>query len=121
MAKYNKQISQAQCDLYKLIEKQLNKPGDAWFRKCGVPVECINYENVTLYSSVKLIMNSDVVLQKDKTLFNKFLRTWLSNQGKLSKAYQTKIKNKTTHYGYKIQNKLLRENRLARRAQKKPV
>lgn len=116
-----KQISTAQHDFYQLVEKQLNKPGDTWFKKCGVPLACINYDNVTLYSSVKLIMNESVVSHKDKALFNKFLRTWLSNQGKLTQAYQTKIKNKTTHYGYKLQNQLLRQERLSRRAQKKPV
>lgn len=116
-----KSISQAQYDFYQLVEKQLNRPGDNWFKQCGVPVDCVNYENVALYSSVKLIMNKDIISAQDKKLFNKFTRTWLKNQGKLTQAYQAKIKNKVTHYGYKIQNQRLREQRLARRAQKKTV
>ena len=121
MAQKKKQISQAQHDYYQFVEKQLDKPGNDWFKQCGVPVDCVNYENVVLYSSVKLIMNENVVSHKDKTMFNKFLRTWLSNQGKLTLAYQTKIKNKTVHYGYKLQNQQLRQERLLRRAQKKTV
>ena len=116
-----KQISQAQYDYYQFVEKQADKPGDSWFNRCGVPLKCVHYPNIALYSSVKLIKDSDVVSEQDKKLLNKFCRQWLTKQGNLSQAYMAKIKNKTTYYGYKLKNKVLRQERLARQAQKKSV
>ena len=107
-----------QQDYYEYKEALADRPGDDWFRQCGIPLSCADYDNLVIYSSVKTIMQSSVVSQPDLKRFNKFLRLWQKHYGKLPETYLKTIQSKTTHYGHKIKNKQLREQRLS---QKKPV
>jgi len=113
-----KLISQSKADYYALLDTLADRPGDNWFKQCGIPLSCTHYDNVNIYSSVKTIMHSSVVSQPDLKRFNKFLRLWHKHYGKLSETYLKTIQSKTTHYGHKIKNKQLREQRLS---QKKSV
>jgi len=107
-----------QQDYLEYKQRLADKPGDEWFRQCGIPLSCAGYDNLVIYSSVKTIMHSSVVSQPDLKRFNKFLRLWHKHYGKLPQAYLKTIQSKTTHYGHKIKNKQLREQRLS---QKKSV
>ena len=111
-------ILTAQEDYHLYKEALANRPGDNWFKQCGIPLSCAGYDNLVIYSSVKTIMQSSVVSQPDSRRFNKFLRLWQKHYGKLPETYLKTIQSKTTHYGHKIKNKQLREQRLS---QKKSV
>jgi hypothetical protein len=113
-----KQVSQSQADYHLYKEALANRPGDNWFKQCGIPLSCAGYDNLVIYSSVKTIMHSSVVSQPDLKRFNKFLRLWQKHYGKLPETYLKTIQSKTIHYGHKIKNKQLREQRLS---QKKSV
>lgn len=117
-----KQISQAQQDYHTYRDQLLDTPGNNVFKSHGLPVSMVDYDNVLLYTSVKAILkNCKFISIKDKNLFVKFSRLWITHKGNLKAKYQAQVQAKLTYYQNKLYNQTMKKRRLQRRAQKKSV
>jgi hypothetical protein len=102
---------------YRKVNKHNNLVNN-FLRSVNLPTECIDYDNVQLYSKVKTILDSPLVSKSDHKQLMKFCRIWLKHQGNLNNKYQARIQAKTQYYLNKQHNAQMRERRLANKANK---
>jgi len=88
---------------------------DRYFKKAGLCVEYVHYDNCKTYIGAKKTAYCHLINQHDQKVLQKFCKQWVIHKGVLPEKTLRRIQSMVKYYAQKQKDYILREKRLSRK------